>query len=504
MPLSNFISAPGGKAHPAYESSALWPVAPEWTTGEVLLAASYRTLLLGVSEATVDRADIEGLRSRMPIDEPWEALLGRASGLASPPLGRERRQSEPQLMPFVPQIARYAGVLGRPRGRWDPGNLVLSTIVSGRGPDRSEALVSRFRDSLRVDRTDDIFARFVEAALEAVEPSAASATRVAAARDQAATWRSRRTRGLVPAERFADDLDRLIETKARLTRRQWTVLVEALLRIGIGMHVLWLCRLNGVVWDLAIRSAEEGTPPSIDEVEALCWQGRDSDDPLLELGRDAEAALKNRIQKYVQARIGLNLLLHVLEDAQLGWEDPLGVPRSNDVTPAEALTLFLSHVAANRSTISTTLGAATSTASLRRTANMLADANPRLLGLATGFPKNLLEFARYSLMQLQPGDDELKSYDQAYLLSRKNRATNSPRPVQPGPAALILLVHTCCASLSGMPATLEDFKAHLAEYGLRAPAGELQNGQTARDLEVLGLIVDSPDAGGGRLLVDPF
>jgi hypothetical protein len=45
---------------------------------------------------------------------------------------------------------------------------------------------------------------------------------------------------------------------------------------------------------------------------------------------------------------------------------------------------------------------------------------------------------------------------------------------------------------------------HLADYGLHAPAGELAGGQVGTDLEKLGLVVDSPDAAGGRLLVAPF
>jgi hypothetical protein len=51
---------------------------------------------------------------------------------------------------------------------------------------------------------------------------------------------------------------------------------------------------------------------------------------------------------------------------------------------------------------------------------------------------------------------------------------------------------------------MDDFRDYLSDYGIYAPAGELQTGRTAKDLARLGLVVDSPDAGGGRLLVNPF
>jgi hypothetical protein len=501
MPLTAFLSAPGLKTHAAYEGSVLWPFAPEWTTGEVLLGSAYRKLLLGVAETRVDRAQIGSLPSRLPADEPWEVLLNGPGGLFSPPLGKEAGQ--PQLMPLVPEIARYACVLGRPRGRWDPANLLLSAIASGSEPGGADVLVSRFTEALRVDaRKDDFFATFVESSLAAIAPEPMPMVLSGARYRSGAAWRYRGMAPRVPAERFVEDLDRLIDLKPYLTRRQWTVLVEALLRLGLATHVLWLCRLNACTWALAQRAVEAGLQPTSEEVEQRCWSGHDEDDPLLELGRDGNAAIKNRIQGYVQARIGLNLLLHALEDAGCGWFAPVGA--SETETPAEAIAALLAHVAANREAMAPVLEAATSTASLRMGANALADANPRLLNQVNGFSKNVLEFVRYTLVQLQPQEDELKSYDQAYLLYRKTRATNSPRLAQPGPAALILLVHACCRSLAGVPASLADFKAHLAEYGVRAPAGELQDGQAARDLERLGLVIDSPDAGGGRLLVDPF
>ena len=69
---------------------------------------------------------------------------------------------------------------------------------------------------------------------------------------------------------------------------------------------------------------------------------------------------------------------------------------------------------------------------------------------------------------------------------------------------LIAIVHACCVSKGRLPASLEDLRTHFSQYGLHAPAGELVNGAVGTALERLGLVVDSPDAAGGRLLVRPF
>jgi hypothetical protein len=69
---------------------------------------------------------------------------------------------------------------------------------------------------------------------------------------------------------------------------------------------------------------------------------------------------------------------------------------------------------------------------------------------------------------------------------------------------LVTLVHACSAANPVIPVSLDDLSGHFADYGLRVPAGELVHGKTGRDLTMLGLVIDSPDAAGGRLLVRPF
>jgi hypothetical protein len=494
------------KEHPRYRESIFVPVAPEWATGEVLVGAAYRKLLLNVSEAIVDREHVKSLSRELDPSDAWDELFKLPTGLASPPSPRDTLKL-PQLMPLVPSIARYACVLGTPRGRWDPGNLLLSTIGSGCPPPANRERISRFRDALRVDDRDDLFARFLEFSLQSLPNRKDDTPKGDSLIDlKAPAWRynlPRDEQQLTPAERFSKDLDSLIVLKSRLTRRQWTVLVEALLRIGLTCHELWLCQLAFQAWHLALAALETQSVSLPEEIEATCWTIHLRASPSLELGKNALPLMKMRVRENAEARIGLTLLLHAFDDLNLPGGRSLGVPGQVDTPPAEELAGFLRQIADHASDL-TILFQNVCKSSLRDFVARVVDTNPDLLGTSSGYTRNLFEFLRYNQLQLQTQQEEQGAYDQAYLLLKKNKATNAPWIVQPGPAMLIMMVHACCQSQGGIPTSMDDFRSYLGTYGIYAPAGELQSGHTGRNLEQLGLVVDSPDAGGGRLLVDPF
>ena len=56
----------------------------------------------------------------------------------------------------------------------------------------------------------------------------------------------------------------------------------------------------------------------------------------------------------------------------------------------------------------------------------------------------------------------------------------------------------------GAPVTLQHLANRFSYYGVRLSTGDLQDGVIASDLGALGVLVDSPDAGGGRLVLNPF
>jgi hypothetical protein len=520
--LSRFLDRPTSEVHPAYAGSMLSRVAPEYTTGDGLVAAAYRTILLGVQDREVDLETIPRLPGdlgaaaslvEIGLDSPsalaafvesWRDLVGAPGGLTSPtPAGSPARL--PQLTPLVPNIAHRSGVIGKfGRGRWQPGTLVLSAIWSGAGPDDAPGLVTSLADALAVGPDDDLFARYVETTLALVhEPRVRPPVQeLAEIGRPAAAWRVRGGSGHTPAERFASDLGSVIELKGLLTRRQWTALLEAQLRLGLATHQMWLCRLNARVWSLCVE-ALNGAGIDHDQVLATCWRDQESDEPFLELGADSESKLRRLLAEYARARLGINLVLFALDELGVGWDGKVGAAGNSWSTPSEAVTAFLDHVRAHSTGLNARFAEGGSGSALAM-AGELADSYPRLLSGQLGVTRNLLFFLRYTLGQLQPVDEEFASYDQGFLVHRPSRSSSKERLVRPGPGMLILIVHNACRSLGGIPASMDVLRRHLRAYGLGASADELRAGATIRELERLELVVDSPDAGGGRSLVDPL
>src|SRR5690348_10711878 len=124
--LNTFRDDPAKKNHEAYKDSLFTFTAPEYSTAEVLLGSLYRKLLLGVHDKDVDLDSVRNvtanLAKRWQRKDIAEFLLQQRGGLASPVRsGQKGSVPYPQLMPLVPQIARYACVLGKKRNRWFPG-----------------------------------------------------------------------------------------------------------------------------------------------------------------------------------------------------------------------------------------------------------------------------------------------------------------------------------------------------------------------------------------------
>jgi hypothetical protein len=516
--LSKFESAPTRERHPVYEESFLHTTAPEWSTGEVLLAAAYRGLVLGVSESAVDLENIARTPARMPPrtggPETWARLLTERGGIASPLRhGQYSPMASQQLMPIVPTIGRIAGVLGRrPRSRWNPSNLLLETIGAGAGNVHGDSLLKALGKALEVTANDDVFARFLEeslrAGLQGVDPRGEPTPpyqSLALGNGHVRAYRQGEpTRRRSPAERFGDDLVGVLETKRTLTRRQWTVLLESMLRLGLGMHVLWTCNANIAVWEGTLAVASGSNPPTAADLELAIWETNEETQPILELGANAEPLISRAIEKYAYARTGINLLLCRLDDASAGWPaaSPIGFSTQPPRDAPTALAEFCTHVHGYRQRIDP---GGDGGQWLRGRVGELFDREADLRALAkcdSGYTKNLFEFARHALGQVKAKDPDQRCYDLSYLLAYSG--DRKPLPVQPGPAMLVMLVHACCVANPGVPVSLDDFRRHLGDYGLHVPAGELVHGKTGRDLAMLGLVVDSPDAAGGRLLVRPF
>ena len=238
-------------------------------------------------------------------------------------------------------------MLGRPRSRWNPGRLAIYALACGVGPDDFPTIAKELASALDVvEGDDDEFAIFLE---RSISPLLGEQKRpvdddwpVPKINWPQVTYRIEQRAPFSPAEAFAQDLRGLLRLKPSLTRRQWCALLESLLRIGLSTHVLWVCRLNSEVWRYARKVLGGCDSPSEVEVERKLWSGHLSHGAFLDGGQSSDSYFKRQVESYATARLGLNLLLHSLEDASAGWipdvQDNQGLPA------AKQLTLFLDHL----------------------------------------------------------------------------------------------------------------------------------------------------------------
>lgn len=498
---------------PGYDWSILDMPSPGYFTGEVMLGSAYRALLLGVSESDVNLELLPSLPGRLAVPTAinstvWERiLLGGPDSLASPqPRGRSSRGSSlPQVSPLVPELASHGCVIGTVRSRENPANLLFVTILRGLGESGARTLLKRLAQSLSVEANDDIFARFIEENLRKVSGSQLRNPPPAPGvltRDKDVNRYFEISGDAVRvspvAAIFARDLGTILSLKPRLTRRQWTVLLETMIRLGLGTQVLWTCRTTEGVWRYATEVLEGHGPPPIDRIRKELWESHVARDPLLEIGPGVGPAVRNRLGRYARARVGLNSVLFGLETSGHPWTSPIGIP-SVGHSSEEAILSFLIHLDANRGLMGTT---------------PIADAAgipPGWVNCTSGFTRNFWFFLVYGMGRLRPADTFFQGYDQSYILAKKRDAQTpagkidrSPWIFRLGPSALVALVHACCQSEAALHATMDDFRRLLSGYGILADGDELKNGTLGTDLQRLGLVIDSPDGGGGRLLVDPM
>ena len=131
------------------------------------------------------------------------------------------------------------------------------------------------------------------------------------------------------------------------------------------------------------------------------------------------------------------------------------------------------------------------------------DADPRKMAIKQGVGKNLEEYLRHTLGQRETKERGLENYDQGYLLTRRGNYSRAPWVIGAGPVMILSLVHCCTCDSVGIR-TVESLCNHLAEYGIRVSADEVASSELGASLRALGLVIDSPDAEGGMVLLEPF
>jgi hypothetical protein len=196
--------------------------------------------------------------------------------------------------------------------------------------------------------------------------------------------------------------------------------------------------------------------------------------------------IRDLASRYLGARLGLNLLLWHLDEAGTTVES---------LSSTQDIVSFLGLVADHRKELRG--------AHVLGVLSALRDEHARTLACKRGIGSNIVEFCRYVLGQRQAADENLRGFDQGYELKKRAEYASAPWVVSLGPVAVLAFVHCCLAEAAG-PRSVQRLCEHLAWYGIGVDRDDISKSDLGRKLRMLGLVLDSPDAESGMLLVPPF
>ena len=502
MTYENFIQSPWKRenTHTVYRNSSLsMNPAPEYASSEILLASLYRTIgFPTVSEGNVPQngreldKKIQNLKDKnqnplagTTVDlDTWHSILHGV--LESPKLPNQSSKRFLQVIPLVPQLSVFSGSARMSSNSWPAGNLIRRMVWLGSAND-SEArkLWKDLFEALSVSDDDDVFARWLNEETKywnsgndwkLIYPTDADLGEI--------NYSAFSKIKFFPARQFVKDLSSIIHSKNLVTRRQWTSLLESILRVGAVSHITWICDIQSRVWKQLNDAIHEKFSLSLDQLSDEIFPVAPQ---YMTYGGKALNGIKDKVSAYLAARIGINNLLWGLESINKGFKGNIDTP--------EGVLGLCQLVISNRKKLLE--------ANINSTFIDLKEKESRALNCKKGIGSNLVEFSRHVLGQRQTAVLLLRGYDQGYILKKKGVHASSPWVVSLGPVAVLALVH---CSLSGMtgPRSVYRLGQHMAAYGIAVDGRDIARNDLGVQLRMLGLVLDSPDAESGMLLLPPF
>ena len=487
------------QSHRAYRDSAfaIRP-APEFATSEIVLSSMYRAVGFGdFSEKRVIEAgrNFEKATSQSGAppsggvsNDTWHTVISQV--LASPKQSNQSARRVLQMSPLVPDANLYSGSARLAGNPWNPGALVKRIISMGSSSiEAARSLWAELFDALSVGDADDAWARWLQEEFTRRKPQTVEIQWEPSDWAEGRNNLSDEDHALLsfPAQQFVSDLASVLSAKSTMTRRQWLSLVEAVVRLGCVSHVLWLCGTNARIWECAVQvlSGSMAVPETPEAVRDIVFS---STKHHLNYGSSVLPAIRNIASGYLSARLGLNVLLWVLDPEQA---------EIATLSSAEDIRVFLNRISQARERLTAE--------NVLAQVQELKDHNEhsKTLACKKGIGVNLVEFSRYVLGRRQAAQSALRSYDQSYVLNKRGAANNSPWVVSLGPVALLALVHCCLRQYRG-PRSVRYLSKHLENYGIAMSVENIGSSEIGKELRMLGLILDSPDAESGILLVPAF
>lgn len=473
--------------------------APEYANSEVLLASLYR--LIGLESTTEGNVPKNGRelinrvhkdrerRNRAPNGstieaDAWASVLQGV--LESPKLPNQSAKRFIQVTPLVPGLAIFSGSARLSHNSWPAGSLIRRMIWMGcQDHLTAHQLWRDLFDALTVTNEDDVFARWLEQEVRSWCPEPKwDFVPFDGGKDVHLSTLDFDAISFLPARAFVKDLRAILSVKNSVTRRQWTSLLEGILRIASVSHVIWLCDIQARIWSTLQQALDKKAPLTAGDVRSQLYPTAPR---YFSYGSKALNGIKDKVSRYLEARLGINSLLWNLEEC--------GIQLAGGLASSEEVFQLCQCIQKNSSKL-------IKAGAFERFIDM-RESESRVIGCQKGIGVNMMEFSRHVLGQRQTAEGLLRGYDQSYLMRKKGNSSSSPWIVSFGPVAVLGFVH---CSLFGMvgPRSILRLGQRLAAYGLAVESRDLVGNDLGHQLRMLGLVLDSPDAESGMLLLPPF
>lgn len=504
------------------------PVIPEYLPSETLLASIYRALGYGdmrdfwISRNGKELAKLLSQNGGVPqaTFSPDEIQRLLRDVLLVPEDPKQKRSQKYAdfffLAPIVPATALFSNPIrlnkninssgGNP---W-PVETLFKLLVSyaAHNDDDAANLWNRLFLSLSVhdNEEEDFFARIVQRLLEScatalVETFPDSVERLPC-------WRKTENDVVQKGKHYLSSIDRtvfsdvgpldeiregllaVLALKPRFSRWQWITMLDAQLRISVMSFVLWLLDLHHVARTAINHYAIQGIG-MVDDSPDVMFRRFYGDNHLQDVFCYGEGFAKSQKQIVSGYARDLVTIAFFLETARklnpekfrsLNWSTVAG---------------FMNSLLAYRYEFSKPdVQKAFRDGIVKIVDERSDDMTPR-----KGRLKHLLEFL--AVLRQKPvveSQSDFIRYDQSYFARKKGSYASSPFIVDMGSVSCFVSAYCSARGRRVFPVT--DLERHLEKFYITVRKAHRE--MFVNQLKGLGLTMDSPDAGGGLMILNPF
>ena len=300
------------------------------------------------------------------------------------------------------------------------------------------------------------------------------------------------------AARITQDLRNICDIEGGIPRMQWLQLTMTFLRFALPMWLLAQMSITRLLHGWLLRALDDGLIVDTETIEqGLGQRNRRLLNPTLTATRE----LFEHIDGYMKCRVEVNILLYCLE--QVRPEDVKGKRIIRSGAGKDALTLeTLLVLARGASSDIRSLerfkciaeGSNLQTFLIREGEQFAAWRNPRMKGQG----KNIDEFFRV-LYRPTLGDEQ-----GGYLLAPEGHGAKRGFRVFPGQSLLKTAAYLTAQHKASGKLVLQDVEDYFGQYGIDFSSAADARPLLMKELQAMGLLSGSPDAGSSVTVACPY